>query len=195
MSDMSRENVGGKSQEARELEIIVALDRIRDTVTEPRRLLTSVAQAVAGQLGADLTLLSVVDEATGEPELRAVDDRLGVFGKLPHLILDQAIRQALALETTSILEAGPELQNAGLHHLLAAPLWAGAEDKPLGALLLLNRDRPFDEAMRRLLDAAASQADSAIVQARQITQLQERNRQLEAIYHIAHVQYSKKMAH
>ncbi len=184
MFDTSKGNEGGRSQEARELEIIIALDRIRDTVTDPRQLLTSVAQAVAGRLGADLTLLSVVDETTGEPELRAVDDRLGVFGRLPHPVLDQAIHRALALETTSILEVSPELQSAGLHHLLAAPLWAGAEDKPLGALLLLNRERPFDEATRRLLNAAASQADSAIVQARQITQLLERNRQLEAIYRI-----------
>lgn len=184
MLDMSKGNEEGKSQEARELEIIVVLDRIRDTVADPRQLLTSVAQAVAGRLRADLTLLSVVDETTGEPELRAVDDRLGVFGKLPHPVLDRTIRQALTLETTSVLEADHDLQRAGLHHLLAAPLWAGAEDKPLGALLLLNRDRPFDEATRRLLDAAASQADSAIVQARRIVQLQERNRQLEVIYQI-----------
>jgi adenylate cyclase len=184
MAGMSKENEGDKSQEARELEIIVALDRIRDTVTDPRQLLTSIAQVVAGRLGADLCLLSVVDETTGEPELRAVDDRLGVFGKLPRPALDQAIRQALSLETTSTLEVDPDLRRAGLHYLLAAPLWAGAEESPLGTLLLLNSERPFDEATRRLLDAAASQADSAIVQARQLVQMQERNRQLEAIYQV-----------
>ena len=184
MVDTSNENAGGESQEARELEIIVALDHIRDTVTDPRQLLTSVAQAVAGRLGADLCLLSVVDEVTGEPELRAVDDRLGVFGALPRPALDQAIRRALSLETTSILEVSPDLRRAGLHHLLAASLRAEAEGTPLGALLLFNRDQPFDEAMRGLLAAAASQADSAIVQARRIAQLQERNRQLEAIYQI-----------
>jgi len=184
MFSMSRGTAGGESQEARELEIIVALDRIRDTVSDPRQLLTSIAQVIAGRLGADLCLLSVVDEVTGEPELRAVDDRLGVFGSLPRPVLDQAIRQALALETTSLLEINPDLRRLGLNHVLAAPLWAGAEDQPLGVLLLLNRDRPFDEAARRLLDAAASQADSAIVQARHIVQLQERNRQLEVIYQI-----------
>ena len=184
MSNINKEKTGGTSQEARELEIIVALDRIRDTVTDPRQLLTSVAQTIAGRLGTDLCLLSVVDDVTGEPELRAVDDRLGVFGTLPRPVLDQALRQALALETTSILEVSPDLRRAGLRHLLAAPLWAGKEDMPLGALLLFNRERPFDEATRRLLDAAASQADSAIVQARRITRLQERNRQLEAIYRV-----------
>jgi adenylate cyclase len=184
MSGSSGENAGITSQEARELEIIGALDLIRDTATDPRQLLTSVAQAVAGRLGADLCLLSVVDDVTGQPELRAVDDRLGVFSALPRPALDQAIHQALALETTSILEVSPDLWRAGLHHLLAAPLRAGAEGMPLGALLLLNSNQPFDEAARGLLAAAASQADSAIVQARQIAQLQTRNQQLEIIYQI-----------
>ncbi|MDY7040401.1 MAG: GAF domain-containing protein, partial [Chloroflexota bacterium] len=190
MSGTDEDNAVGKSQEARELEIIVALDHIRDTVTDPRRLLASVAQTVAGRLEADLCLLSVVDEGTGEPELRAVDDRLAVFGTLPRPALDEAIDRALTLETTSILEVSPDLDRAGLHHLLAAPLWAGSHDMPLGALLLFNRDQPFDETTRGLLAAAASQADSAIVQARRLVQLQERNRQLEVIYQIDRIRDS-----
>jgi len=42
MVDTSKGNEGGESQEARELEIIVALDHIRDTVTDPRAFVARV---------------------------------------------------------------------------------------------------------------------------------------------------------
>ncbi|MCS7069945.1 MAG: diaminopimelate decarboxylase, partial [Anaerolinea sp.] len=55
---------------------------------------------------------------------------------------------------------------------------------PLGGLVLTRRGQPFSAADRRRLEIAEKQIDSAIIQARMIWKLTQRNRELEAIYQI-----------
>jgi adenylate cyclase len=170
------------AQKEKELEIILAIDRIRDVTVESHSMLSAIINVVAEELEAGLGLVSLVDEETGTVELKAIDDRVGVFRRLERTMVERLMERATALEGVSSMESLPELQAQGLSHLLAAPLTIGGQR--LGALVLLKEGDGFSQADVDLLEAVVSQADSAVVQARTYQHLQQRNRELEAIYQV-----------
>ena len=170
------------AQKEKELEIILAIDRIRDATVESHSMLSAIIHVVAEELEAGLGLVSLVDEETGTVELKAIDDRVGVFRRLERAMVERLMERATALEGVSSMESLPELQTQGLSHLLAAPLTIGGQR--LGALVLLKEGDGFSQADVDLLEAVVSQADSAVVQARIYQHLQQRNRELEAIYQV-----------
>jgi adenylate cyclase len=174
-------------QHNRELEAIYQVDRIRDATTNTQELLSSIADVVTSSLGADLCLMSLVDEESGATELKAIDDRLGVFGRLEQHVVQRVVEQSAALDRVSLLEE-PALARKGIGHLLAAPLIVGGER--LGSLLLLSSHRRFGPADMRLLEAVVSQADSAVVHTRTYGRLQQRNKELEVIYRVDRVRDS-----
>jgi GAF domain-containing protein len=176
------------AQKERELEIILAIDRIRDDTTDMQELLSSIVQVVTNYFDTDLCLMSLVKEESGELELKMVDDRQGVFGQLSRDALRKAAEQGTALEGVSILEDAFGLHPQGMNHLLAAPLVISGER--LGSLLLLNRRRGFDQNDIDLLEAVVSQTDSAVVHARTYGQLQQHNKELETIYKIDRIRDS-----
>jgi adenylate cyclase len=176
------------AQKERELEIILAIDRIRDDTMDMQELLSSIVQVVTNYFDADLCLMSLVKEESGELELKMVDDRQGVFGQLSRDALRKAAEQGTALEGVSILADTFGLHPQGMNHLLAAPLVIGGER--LGSLLLLNRRRGFDQNEIDLLEAVVSQTDSAVVHARTYSQLQQHNKELETIYKIDRIRDS-----
>jgi class 3 adenylate cyclase len=169
------------AQKEKELEIILAIDRIRDVTVEPRSMLSAIINVVVEELEAGLGLVSLVDEETGAVELKAIDDRVGVFRRLERAVVQRLMEQATALGGVSFLESPPELQAQGLPHLLAAPLTMGGQQ--LGAVVLLKEDG-FSQVDVDLLEAVVSQADSAVVQTRTYQRLQQRNKELEAIYQV-----------
>jgi len=170
------------TQKERELEIILAIDRIRDFSADPQAMLAQIARTVGQQLQADLCLLGVVDQATGQLALGAVEDRAGLFAALDRRAVQEMLEAALAVDGVAPLAADAGWGAAGLQYLLASSLVVG--DEIVGTLLLANRDCPFDQAARELLAAAISQTDSAAAQTRIIRSLEERNRRLEAIYQV-----------
>jgi len=176
------------AQKEKELEIILAIDRIRDATVEPHSMLSAIINVVVGEMEADLGLVSWVDEETGALELKAVDDRVGVFRHLEQAVVQRLMEQATALGGISSMECPPELQAQGLPHLLAAPLTMGGQQ--LGALVLLKEEDGFSQADVDLLEAVVSQADSAVVHARTYGRLQQRNKELEVIYRVDRVRDS-----
>jgi adenylate cyclase len=173
------------AQKERELEIILAIDRIRDATVESHSMLSAIIHVVAEELEAGLGLMSLVDEETGTVELKVIDDRVGVFRRLERAMVERLMERVTALEGVSSMESLPELQAQGLSHLLAAPLTIGGQR--LGGLVLLKEGDGFSQADVDLLEAVVSQADSAVVQARTYQRLQQRNRELEAIYQVDRV--------
>jgi adenylate cyclase len=176
------------TQKEKELEIILAIDRIRDGTTDMQELLSSIVEIVASYLDTDLCLMSLVEEESGELELKVVDDRRGIFGQLSRDSLREAVKQGTAVEQVSILDDTFGLHQQGVNHLLAAPLVIGGER--LGSLLLLNGRRGFDQGDIDLLEAVVSQTDSAVVHARTYGHLQQRNKELETIYRIDRIRDS-----
>jgi len=183
------ETLKGKlAQREKELEIILAIDRIRDSTTDMQELLSSVIQVVTSHLDADLCLMSLVREESGELELKTVDDRRGIFGHLSRNALQKAAEQGAVVERISVLDDTFGLHQQGVNHILAAPLVIGGER--LGSLLFLNRQRNFDQDDIDLLEAAVSQTDSAVVHVRTYRQSQQRNKELETIYRIDRIRDS-----
>jgi adenylate cyclase len=170
------------AQKERELEIILALDRIRDLDADPQFILAEIARTVGQQLEADLCLLGLVDRATGKLSLSAVEDRTGLFASLDGDAVQQLLEATLELDGVTPLAADVGWDASGPQHLLAAPLIV--DKGRLGALVLANQDRPFEQAARRLFAAAISQVDSAVAQACTLCDLEERTRRLQAIYQV-----------
>jgi adenylate cyclase len=176
------------TQKEKQLEIILAIDRIRDGTTDMQELLSSIVEIVTSYLDADLCLMSLMGEESGELELKMVDDREGIFGQLSRDALRKAAEQSTAIGQVSILDDTFGLHQQGVNHILAAPLVIGGER--LGSLILLNKQRGFDQDDVDLLEAVVSQTDSAVVHARTYGQLQQRNKELETVYRIDRIRDS-----
>lgn len=172
---------------SREVDVLLALDRIRDSAQSERELVAALLNTLAEAAEAELGLLWLTDEDTPEDDLnlRGVVDRARVFtGEAPAALAEMA-RQAAAQPTTALLSADLQLGERRLTYALAAPLRVGEER--LGVLLLLNTDRPFNGPEQDLIQKAVSQIDSALQQARLVRDLQRRTRELETIFRIDRV--------
>jgi class 3 adenylate cyclase len=172
---------------SREIEVLLALDRIRDGAQSERELVASLLHTLTESAEAELGLLWLTDEDTPEDDLnlRGVVDRAQLFtGEAPATLAELA-RQAAAQPGATLTDANLQLGDRRVTHALTAPLRVGAES--LGVLLLLNADRSFDSPERDLVQKAVSQIDSALQQARLARDLQRRTRELETIFRIDRV--------
>jgi len=175
----------GLALKQQELDLILAIDCVRDTVPEPSAMLAAIANVLTDHFQADLCLLCLLDRETGELELKAVTDRSERFGHLDRTLMERIARA----ETTVVWEereAVPEpgqAQPARALHMVAIPIVMGT-DQRLGALLLGRDQAPFSQDDVELLKTAESQIDSAVVQGYAYFDLQQRNKELETIYRV-----------
>ncbi len=162
----------------RKLALLIELDRARDEAAhEPQTMLAAMLRAITRTLSADAGVLSLAGQA--EP---LIVDPQGVLRSLPADVWDAWLRTTSLLGDISRLEPPPQLQQAHIHHVVVGPLTMSGQR--LGTLLLFSQQRPFGAEDLALLAAAASQSDSAIVQAQTWQQLTSRNRQLDAVYRV-----------
>jgi adenylate cyclase len=173
----------------KELDLVMAIDHIRDTLPEPSAMLTAIANVLADQLQTDLCLLCLLDRETKEVELKAVNDRSEQFGQLGTDVIRALAEQAVETNDVVIWEGSKVLPEPALAHLpdslqlVAVPIIMGTEER-LGALLLARSQAPFTPGDTELLRAAESQIDSAVVQGYAYYDLQQRNKELETIYRV-----------
>ncbi len=176
-------------QKQKELDLILAIDQIRDTVIEPSAMLSAIANVLTDHLRADLCLLCLIDRETGELELKAVNDRSGPFGQLEPFMTRELAQQVVEAEDIVIWKGDQVLPESALAqlpdnvYLAAVPIVLG-KDKRLGAVLLVRSTTPFDANDISLLKIAESQIDSAVIQGYAYYDLQQRNKELETIYRI-----------
>ena len=178
-----------RSLEARALALILAIDRIRDTAVDEREMASSIVTTLADAVEAELCLLCLRDDDTAELEVRALVDRMGAYGEAgtEHTLRELAEAAADSpgakfFRTDLVLKGRPH------SHCIAGPLRVGADS--LGALLLLNADRPFDAGQVTLVQDAVSQIDAAMQHNRTLRELRRRQRELETIYRIDRVRDS-----
>ena len=167
---------------ARQLESIYRIDRVRDEADGTRRLFSAVVHIAVEALNADLGLIGLVDEESGQSQVRAVEDRSGVYGQLDREDIRSVLTWATALTGVGVVEGDYLLSPKGLGHLLGAPLIVAGE--LLGCLVLARRLPKFGRADRDLLAAISSQTDSAVVHARVQHRLRQRNKELETLYRV-----------
>jgi class 3 adenylate cyclase len=190
---MSSENLEALREELdlkrRELDLVFAIDHIRDTAPDPTAMLTAIVNVLTHHIQADLCLLSLIDRETGQIELKAIHERGQQQGKLEQLMTREVAQKAVNLDHIAIwdhkrLNLPPHLPAAT--QLAAVPIVMG-ENKRLGALLLARTELPFRPTDIKLLETAESMIDSAVIQAYVDYELKQHVTELETIYRIDHI--------
>jgi adenylate cyclase len=191
----------------KELDLVLAIDRIRDTAPEPPAMLAAIVNALADQLRANLCLLYLVDRETGELELKAASDRGQGMDRLDPATARELAQRAIEADGVVIGQGDELLPALGLGYPPGTVHPSGTSHPPgtsqlagvsialtkiplpgrklqTGALLLARSQPPFDQDDVALLKIAQSQIDSAVMQAHTYYELQQRNRELETIYRV-----------
>ncbi len=171
----------------RQLDLLMAIDQVRDTLPDPSAMLTGIANVTADHLQSDLCLLSLLDRETGELKLKAIEARKELINLPPDIVRDLT-HQAIAagdIITWEGQDVLPELAPGDLY-LAAIPIIMG-ENEHLGSMLLALSQSPFTSNDLALLKTAESQIDSAVIQGYAYYDLQQRNKELETIYRIDHL--------
>jgi len=171
----------------RELEVIMAIDRARDTAPAPVAMFSLILTVLADQFQAGLCHLYLINRETGALELKAVNERgIGEGLSLTHLLA--LVQQAMQGEGVAVWPADKALPaealTGALSSMYLAVIPVVMETRPLGALLLIRAGRPFDADEVELLKVAESQVDSAVIQAYTYQELEQRNKELETVYRV-----------
>ena len=176
----------------RQLNLIEAIDHIRDTVPDPTTMLTGIINILADHLHIEYCLLSLIDQETGEPEMKTVHDRSQQLGPLGQAIGPDLVKRAINLDEIEIWEGDDVLPHLKLDYhiprlqLVAVPIIMDHSER-LGALLLARTLSTFGPDDLELLKTAESQIDSAIIQGYHHNELQQYVKELETIYRIDHI--------
>jgi adenylate cyclase len=157
-----------------ELAAIHEIDQLRDNTTSEMDLIGGFTNTLLHYFQAELCMIALSHDESGELILRGVVDR----ATLPSDAL-AAIRDDLArIDSVQSMPSPGELPSLSL---LAAPLLV--QDSRLGGFVIV-RTLPFRASDSRLLSVMSEQMDSAVAYSRVYQQLEQRNKELETIYHI-----------
>jgi class 3 adenylate cyclase len=172
----------------KELDLIQAIDQIRDAAVEPSAMLVAIVNALADHLQADLCLLCLLDRETGGLELKAVNEHRTYPYHFDSVTIRELAKKALQADRVTTWR-GTEVSSAlGLPRaldslqLLSIPI--SLREEQLGVVLLARTQMPFDSSDVELLKAAETQIDSAVIQGYAYYELEQRNRELETIYRV-----------
>jgi adenylate cyclase len=188
-------------QTQRELDLIVAIDHIRDTLPEPSAMLTAIVSTLADHLRADLCLLCLMDGEAGKLECKAVSDKGGWFRHIDPTVTQELARRVIEVDDvvtwqadewsaipgrpgSSLFEDHPAMMYLAVIPITLPDGLSSGGDLRLGALLAARGRAPFEQDDVALLRAAESQIDSAVRQAHDYYELQQRNLELETIYRV-----------
>lgn len=169
---MSIDYEGALYWKERALQLILALDTVRDSLEDdedPQRMFQTIAEVMKAQFKADACAVAVIAETTDDLEYAV---NLG----FRHDEYEALCREALNRKGTGAVTTPNWPHTLGIQVILT--------DYPLAGLVLARQSEPFTVEETGLLVMAESQIDSAVIQARTIAKLIQRNRELEAIYQI-----------
>ena len=173
------------------LDLIWAIDHIRDTVPELTAMLASLVKVLADHLHTDLCLICLKDRETRELVLKAIFDRKQQFSQLQPELLHELDQQTM--ETPEVLlwegeqiPAALRLQApSGVLPVAVIPIFLNKEC--LGVILFARAGSSFTPDDVELIKIAESQVDSAVIQGYEYYTLQQRNKELETIYKVDHI--------
>jgi class 3 adenylate cyclase len=162
------------SLKEKQLDLLIAMDAARDSVDEdsdPMMMFRHIVRLLKVYFEADAAAVLLVDVKTGETELIA---SVG----MPQNMATELAREAMNFQTPQAIST------SAWRHSLALRIFIDREKIVAGGIVLARDAAPFSQNLVDLIKLAESQIDSAVVQARTMWRLAERNRELEAIYQI-----------
>jgi adenylate cyclase len=177
----------------REIDLLMAIDAIRDGAPDTGAMLTATVKLLAQRLDADACWIFLLDPECGEVELRAVHDRSGRGAALERLVTrDLAERLVRLPELTTgpardLAAVPPEAPELGDVHLMATPIVLGTDQRLGGILLARVAPPPFGLVEAQLLRAAEDQVDSAVTEGHVHERLGQHAKELETVYRIDHI--------
>jgi len=159
------------TQKERELQLIMKLDRVRDSLhddEDPQDMFDDIVGVIKEAFKAEACGIMIVAETSDDIELVAASG-------MPKNMAAELCRTAMEEPGIKSIPSSWS-QTLGIQIIL--------NDFPMGGLVIARGKYEFTNEDRTLLELAESQIDSAVVQARTILKLTQRNRELEAIYEI-----------
>lgn len=176
----------------KELNLVMAIDHIRDTAPDPSAMLAAIVNLLTNQLRVEFCSISLLDRETGQMELKAINDRSQPPHNLGGLLTPELARKAANLDRITIWdrespELGLELSRLpSMFQVVAVPVVMGDNDR-LGALLLARTQAFFGPNDIKLLETVESMVDSAVIQGYTDYELKQHIKELEAIYRVDHI--------
>jgi adenylate cyclase len=156
----------------RELQLIFALDRARDTLhdnDDPQPMFEAIVALLKEQFKAEGCAIMLVAETSDDVEMLAFNG------------LDEPSALVVCQNAIDNHQLRPVLGNPWTY-TLGSQIFL--DDYPMGAFVLGRSESPFTDEELKLLQVAESQLDSAVVQARMVWKLNQRECELAAIYEI-----------
>jgi len=155
----------------KELDLLKALDEIRDAAPDIQDMLAAVADLLSGTLAADFCTIFLLDDASRALVPQTIRDPQGIFEQMGASAVENLAGQIAVLNGAATWSARDRLPSdvpvvLPEHLYLAASPIVMGETEHLGALLLGKTAQPFTPTDLELLSTAEDQVDSAIIQAR-----------------------------
>jgi adenylate cyclase len=175
-----------------ELDLIQAIDKIRDEITEPGALLVSAVDFLAEWFKVDLCLLFLIDRETGVSELRAARDRSEKPGWLEKVLSPEFAERVTHLDQIAVWDARQVLPPQAFfdasqeRYLMGVPIILGAKDR-LGGLLLARSGARFSDQDIYLMKIAENQIDSLLIQGYTAERIRQYTKELDTIFRIDNI--------
>lgn len=160
------------TQKQRELDMLLKLDGVRDTLNEdsdPQAMFDALVDFLRAWFNADGCAIVVVAETSDDVELSAAS---GIPEQMAHELC------RVAMEQPGI----QPLQHSIWQHILGVQIILG--EYSMGGLVLARNTEAFTDDDQSMLTLVESQLDSAVIQARNVWKLSQHNLELQAIYDI-----------
>jgi class 3 adenylate cyclase len=192
---MSQEIIAALQEELelkrRELDLILAIDHIRDTAPEPAVMLSAIVKTLVDHLQLSHCAISLFDQESGQIRLKAISTRNAQYSQLSPMITPELAERAAHLDHVEIWEkeappAGLKSSGPARVQIAGVPIIMGEKER-LGALILIRPEAPFSANDIKLIRTAESMVDSAVIQGYAHYELKQHVKELEAIYRIDHI--------
>ncbi|GAK59061.1 adenylate/guanylate cyclase with GAF sensor(S) [Candidatus Vecturithrix granuli] len=193
MSALTRERLQQELHlKQRQIDLIMAIDHVRDTMPDPSAMMTALVNVLADQLQVDLCCICLTDRETGELTLKAINDRHKQFGQIRADVFREVESKIMTSSEVLVLigEKVPlqlrELPDIN-EQVTMAIISIRMKEKSLGMLVFARIGKSFGTDDVALIKIAESQVDSAVIQTYEYYTLQQRNKELEVIYRVDNI--------
>jgi len=158
----------------RQIQLLIDIDKARDTLDDsgnPMTMFQQITRQLKQHFKSDACAILLLNVQTNDTEA------VTALGMPQDMALD------LCHEATKFKKP-QALSKSAWKYTLGLRIVIDREERVPGAIILARDLQPYTNEDLQLLELAESQIDSAIIQARTVWRLAERNRELEAIYQI-----------
>ncbi len=149
------------SLSVQQVDLMLAIDAACDSAADDIEAMTVSVSLILQALEAEVGLLSWFDPDTERLEIRSLIDRAGLLTPASQAVLQQLSQTACVLPSIQPLSVAESAGSLSRLYWLGAPL--RVKDQALGALLLANVERPFNEDELTRLAVGMAMLDSALL--------------------------------